>query len=115
MGWAITVHHDSATALLLSKVKTIDRAEGLLFAANRNDVPLARTLLDKGMPADARAVDGATALLVAATSGHVDMLRLLVERGSSVNFADFHRDTALMAAVRAGFDRVGQVSARGGR
>ena len=85
-----------------SKVKTVDRAEGLLVAAHRNDVSLTRTLLEKGMPVDARGIDGATALLVAAASGHSDTLRLLIERGSSVNLADFHRDTALMAAVRAG-------------
>ena len=101
-GWAITARDDLATELMLSKVKTVDRAEGLLVAAHRNDVSLTRTLLEKGMPVDARAIDGATALLVAAASGHSDTLRLLLERGSSVNLADFHRDTALMAAVRAG-------------
>jgi Squalene-hopene cyclase C-terminal domain/Ankyrin repeats (3 copies)/Ankyrin repeat len=101
-GWAINARDDDATGLLLSKVKTVDRAEALLVAAHRNDLSLTRTLLEKGMPVDARAVDGSTALLVAAASGHVEMLRLLVERGSSVNLADFRRDTALMAAVRAG-------------
>jgi Ankyrin repeats (3 copies)/Squalene-hopene cyclase C-terminal domain len=101
-GWAITARDDGATSLLLSKVKKVDRAEGLLVAAHRNDVLLTRTLLEKGMPVDARAIDGATALLAAAASGHVEMLRLLIERGSSVNLADDHSDTALMAAVRAG-------------
>ena len=101
-GWAITARDDVATELLLSKVKAVDRAEWFLVAAHRNDVSLTRTLLDKGMPVDARAIDGATALLVAAASGHVEMLRLLVERGANVNLADNHSDTALMAAVRAG-------------
>lgn len=100
--WAINARDDAATALVLAKVKSVDRAEGLLVAAHRNDASLTRTLLDKGMPVDARAIDGATALLVAAANGHVEMLRLLVERGSSVNLADSHGDTALMAAVRAG-------------
>jgi Ankyrin repeats (3 copies)/Squalene-hopene cyclase C-terminal domain len=101
-GWAITARDKAATELLLSKVKTVDRAEGFLVAAHRNDLSLMRTLLDKGMPVDARAIDGATALLVAAASGQVDAVRLLIERGSSVNLADDHSDTALMAAVRAG-------------
>ena len=100
--WAIAARDHRATELLLSKVKTVDSANALLYAANRNDVSLARALFEKGMPADARAIDGATALLVAAASGHVDTLRLLLERGASVNLADDHNDTALMAAVRAG-------------
>jgi hypothetical protein len=100
--WAITARDQRATELLLSQLTTVNRAEALLVAANRNDLPLAQTLFAKGMPVDARAIDGATALLVAAASGHVDTLRLLLERGASVNLADDHRDTALMAAVRAG-------------
>ena len=100
--WAIAAGDHRATELLLSKVKTVDSANALLYAASRNDVSLVRTLFEKGMPADARAIDGATALLVAAASGHVDTLRLLLERGASVNLADDHQDTALMAAVRAG-------------
>src|SRR5215204_6448953 len=35
-GWAITARDEVATELLLSKVKTVDRAEGLLVAAHRN-------------------------------------------------------------------------------
>jgi N-acyl-D-amino-acid deacylase len=100
--WAITARENQVTDLLLSKVKTVERAEGLLVAAHRNDVALTRTLLDKGMPVDARGIDDATALQVAAASGRLETLRLLIERGSRVNLADVHRDTALMAAVRAG-------------
>jgi N-acyl-D-amino-acid deacylase len=100
--WAIAARDQHATELLLSKLTTVNRAEALLVAANRNDLPLSQTLFAKGMPVDGRAIDGATALLVAAASGHVDTVRLLLERGASVNLADHHRDTALMAAVRAG-------------
>ncbi len=100
--WAIVARDAPATELLLSRVSTVDRATALQYAANRNDVSLARTLLDKGLPVDARGLDRSTALLIAAASGHVDVLRLLIERGASVNAADDFGDTALMAAVRAG-------------
>ena len=100
--WAIVARDAPATELLLSKVTTVERATALQTAANRNDASLARTLLDKGMPVDARGTDRSTALLIAAASGHVDVLRLLIERGASVNAADDFGDTALMAAVRAG-------------
>jgi ankyrin repeat protein len=100
--WAIVARDTRATELLLSKVKTVDRAAALQQAANRNDVSLARTLLDKGMPIDAQGFDRSTALLIAAASGHIDVLGLLIERGASVNAPDDFGDTALMAAVRAG-------------
>ena len=100
--WAIVARDDRATELLLSKVSKVDHAVALLYAANRNDVPLARALFARSMPVDARAIDGSTALMVAAASGHLEMLRLLIDRGANVNLADDHGDTALMAAVRAG-------------
>lgn len=100
--WAVVARDDRATELLLSKVTRVDHALALLYAANRNDVPLARALLARGMPIDARAIDGSTALMIAAASGHLEMLRLLIDRGANVTLADDHGDTALMAAVRAG-------------
>ena len=100
--WAIVAHDNRATELLLAKMTRVDRAVALLYAANRNDVPLARALFARSMPVDARAIDGSTALMVASASGHVEMLRLLIDRGANVNLADDYGDTALMAAVRAG-------------
>jgi N-acyl-D-amino-acid deacylase len=100
--WAIVARDDRATELLLSKVTKVDRPAALLYAANRNDVSLARALFDRGMPVDGRGVDGSTALMIAAASGHVEMLRLLIDRRAPVNLADDQHDTALMAAVRAG-------------
>jgi hypothetical protein len=100
--WAIVARDDRATELLLSKVTKVDHAVALLYAANRNDIPLARALLARSMPVDARGIDGSSALMVAAASGHVDTLRLLIERAANVNLADDHGDTALMAAARAG-------------
>ena len=100
--WAIVARDAPATELLLSKVTAVDRATALQTAANRNDASLARTLLDKDLPVDARGFDRSTALLIAAASGHVDVFRLLIERGASVNAVDDFGDTALMAAVRAG-------------
>ena len=92
--WAIIARDDRSTELLLSKLKKVDSTEALLIAANRNDVSLARALLEKGMSVDVLAINGATPLLVAAASGHVATLRLLIERGSNVNLADNHNDTA---------------------
>jgi hypothetical protein len=100
--WAIVAGDDRATELLLSKVTKVDRVVALLYAANRNDVSLARALFDRGMPVDGRGVDGSTALMIAAASGHVEMLRLLIDQRATVNLADDQHDTALMAAVRAG-------------
>ncbi len=100
--WAIVARDDRATELLLSKVTRVDHAAALLYAANRNDVPLARALFARSMPIDARAIDGSTALMVAAASGHLEILRLLIDRGANVNLADDDEDTAIMAAVRAG-------------
>jgi N-acyl-D-amino-acid deacylase len=100
--WAIVAGDRRATGLLLAKVDKVDRANALLYAANRDDVALARALLDRGMPVDARGIDGSTALQIAAASGHVETMQLLLERGASVNAADDFGDTALMAAVRAG-------------
>jgi ankyrin repeat protein len=100
--WAIRAGEDRATLLMLEKLKTVDRAEGLLLAAQRNDVKLARALLEREMPVDARAVNRATPLMIAASSGYVEMIKLLVERGANASIADEHGDTALMSAVRAG-------------
>jgi Ankyrin repeats (3 copies)/Squalene-hopene cyclase C-terminal domain/Ankyrin repeat len=112
--WAIVARDDRATELLLSKVTSVDHAVALLYAANRNDVPLARALFARNMPIDARAIDGSTALMIAAASGHLEMLRLLIDRGANVNLADDHDDTALMAAVRAGsLDSVNALLAAG--
>jgi hypothetical protein len=87
---------------MLQKVKTVDKPYALLVAANRNDVTLARALLDRQAPIDGRAIDGSTAVSIAAASGHADMLRLLIGRGANVRLSDDYGDTALMNAVRAG-------------
>jgi ankyrin repeat protein len=100
--WAIRAGEDRATLLMLEKLKTVERAEGLLLAAQRNDVKLAVALLERGMPVDARAVNRATPLMIAASSGYVEMIKLLVERGANASIADEHGDTALMSAMRAG-------------
>jgi ankyrin repeat protein len=100
--WAIRAGEHRAALLMLERLKTVDRAEGLLLAAQANDAELARALLERGMPVDARAVNRATPLMVAAQSGYAEMLNLLIQRGGNPSLADEHGDTALMAAVRAG-------------
>ena len=109
--WAIFTREDRAAGLMLENVKdanrplpqgVLPRTYGLLMAANGNQLVIARALLDRGTPVDARARDNATALLIAASSGYADMLKVLIERGAAVNLQDDHGDTALMAAVRVG-------------
>ncbi len=73
-----------------------------LFQVADDDAELARTFLDRGVSADARANDGTSALSIAAANGHPDMVALLLARGARVDAADRHGDTPLMAAVRAG-------------
>jgi hypothetical protein len=100
--WAIRAGEEQAALLMLAKLKTVDRGEGLLLAAQRNDVKLARALLERGMPVEARAINRATPLMIAASSGYIETIKLLVEQGANASLADEHGDTALMSAVRAG-------------
>src|SRR3979409_2607051 len=51
-------------------------------------VALVRTLLDAGVPVDARDPAGATALLNAAGAGRVDVVQLLLERGADRDARD---------------------------
>ncbi len=104
--WAVVARDTGAVHQMLSKVRALpfegDRKYALPFAASRNDIPLARALLVRGLPVNGSALDGATALLLAAANGHEAMIGFLLSAGADVNAQDDHGDTALMAAVRVG-------------
>jgi hypothetical protein len=58
----------------------------LVAAAERDDLPEVRRLLDGGTPVNAsNSILGKTALLAAAEQGKVEVVRLLLERGADVN------------------------------
>jgi ankyrin repeat protein len=109
--WAISNGEYRAAELMLERVKDANRPlpegaqprrYGLLMAANANQVGVARALMDKGIPVDARARDKTTPLMIAAAGGHLETVKLLIGRGAGINLQNDHGDTALMAAVRAG-------------
>lgn len=62
--------------------------EALLEAAQRNDLPKVRRLLDQGADVDFKTRYGATALFFAGDKGNVEMVKLLLERGAEINLQD---------------------------
>lgn len=58
----------------------------LVAAAERDDLPEVRRLLEGGTPVNAsNSILGTTALMAAARKGYVEVVRLLLERGAEVN------------------------------
>jgi ankyrin repeat protein len=78
------------------------RATTLMMAAHAGDLELARDLLDRGSPLEARDEDGYTALMYAANAGREDAAGLLVDAGSDPNARDNDDSTPLMFASQHG-------------
>lgn len=74
----------------------------LLWAAQANDVALARLLLEAGADADASNRYGVSPLWLAATNRSAEMVELLLAHGADAGATSLHGETALMAAARAG-------------
>lgn len=74
----------------------------LLWAAQANDLEIARLLLEAGADANAGNRYGITPLWLAATNRSPRLVALLLEHGASASAALPHGETALMAAARAG-------------
>lgn len=74
----------------------------LLWAAQVNDVALARMLLDAGADADASNRYGISPLWLAATNRNAELVELLLEHGADAGAALPHGETSLMAAARSG-------------
>jgi hypothetical protein len=84
-----------------------DRGAELHEAARRGDLATVRTLLDAGVPVDAKSEYGATALSFACDKGHTEVVKLLLERGADVNVADsFYEATPVVWAASNGHAEV---------
>lgn len=79
-----------------------DGMTALLWAAQSNDVELARMLLEAGADANLGNRYGITPLWLAATNRSAPMVQLLLRHGARAEDALPHGETALMAAARAG-------------
>jgi len=75
------------------------RSHGILDAAETGSLIEVRTLLDWGVPTDARDESGMTPLMAAVTHGHEAVVGLLLARGADVNAANDRGVTPLMLAA----------------
>lgn len=81
----------------------VDRGAELHEAARNGDLAAVRTLLDAGVPVDAKSEYGATALSFAADKGHLEIVKLLLSRGAAIDVTDtFYQSTPITWAVYNG-------------
>lgn len=76
--------------------------DALVRAANDGDIAKVESLLDAGVPVDARDSKGQTAMMAAAMRGHVELLERLVKRGAYVDAMAPNGGTALGIAAQSG-------------
>jgi hypothetical protein len=74
-----------------------DSMTALLWAAQANDIDIARTLLDAGADANLANRYGITPLWLAATNRSPALVKLLLEHGANASAELPHGETALMA------------------
>jgi outer membrane protein assembly factor BamB len=92
-------------AALLLSLLALDQEEDLREAARRGDLEKAKSLLDAGVPVDAKNRYGATALFFAADRGHLELIQLLIDRGASTEVSDtFYGMTPLVRAIDRGHE-----------
>jgi hypothetical protein len=80
----------------------VDADHQLLDAAEKGDLALVQSLLEKGADVNAKNGSGATALMLAAGQGHQNVVRLLLDKGADVNAKDGQDTSALMEASKQG-------------
>jgi hypothetical protein len=86
---------------LPERVARSPRDQLLLVAATNGNTKEVNSLLNEGVPVDARNDDDATPLVLAAAGGHTSVLRALIDRGADLEATNNLGQTALMAAVGA--------------
>ncbi len=79
-----------------------DGATALHWAALRDDVDIAKTLIRGGARVDATNAYGVTPIMLACTNGSAALIETLLKAGANVNTALPTGETALMAAARTG-------------
>src|SRR5512138_1118132 len=99
---------DRVTALLKAaprvdvNAKAADGATALHWAAQHDDVTLARTLLQAGAHPGSADDTGATPLFLACMNRGAAMVTLLLDAGADANAALINGETALMTCARTG-------------
>lgn len=98
---------DSVKSLIAEKAD-VNGAQGdgttaLHFAADHNDLAMAKVLVEAGASPKSSTRNGAiTPLFLAAKSGNAEMVELLIKAGANVNYTDTKGTTALMVAAASG-------------
>jgi ankyrin repeat protein len=82
--------------------KEWDSATLLHDAVGRNQLDVAKYLLDKGADVNAVTTDGLTPLHMASQNGNIEMTKLLLERGAKINALDAKGWTPLDRAQKWG-------------
>lgn len=62
--------------------------EPFVQAAERGELALVKSMLEKGVDVNARNKYGQTALILAAARGHFDVVKLLLEKGADLRARD---------------------------
>ncbi|NKX52318.1 ankyrin repeat domain-containing protein [Arthrobacter deserti] len=81
----------------------IELAHRLFDAARAGDLPLLRSYVDAGVPADLTNSAGDSLLMLAAYNGHAPVVDYLVGRGADVNALNDRGQSPLAGAVFKGY------------
>ena len=87
------------TALALSAMAPLVRADDLFQAIRRNDLAAVRQLTDSGASINAKDKVGATPLMAATVYSTVECMKLLIDKGADVNATADSGRTALHSAI----------------
>jgi ankyrin repeat protein len=77
-------------------------AQNIFTAAQSNDIPGIKFLLNNGVSVNSRNAQGQTPLIVAVQNGQLRAAKLLLEEDADINLQDKAGNTALIDAVNSG-------------
>jgi hypothetical protein len=93
----------TAVLITLALAEPAQAQDAYLDAVRKGDVAGVKTLLDQGVPVDAKFRYDRTALSFAADRGNADLVKLLLDRGANVEASDtFYHATPLVWALQKG-------------